>query len=72
MAIDQIENDVGRVPGHFDHAPAEIRTEIGLHLVGVVFQPGIDLPAIAPRGAPAGLVALEHDDIGALFGEMQR
>ena len=47
MAGDEIEHDVRRVPGHLDHAAAEIGAEIRLYRVGIVLQAGIDLSAVA-------------------------
>ena len=51
---------------------AQIGAEIRLHLIGIVLQPGIDLPAIASRCTPAWLMRLQHRDIHTLLRQMQR
>jgi hypothetical protein len=72
VALNKIEHQVGRVAGQRDHAPAQIGAEMFFHLVGIMLQAGIDLPAIAARGTPAGLPSLQHSDMDALFGKVQR
>ena len=65
MTLDQPEHHIRRVAGQRDHAAAEIGAEVRHDLVGIVLQSRIDLPAIAPRRAPARLLRLQQHDIDA-------
>ena len=72
IAADEVEHDVGGVAREVDHATAKIGPEILFDLVGIVFQPGIDLAAVASARAPAWLVRLQHRDLDAFLRQMQR
>jgi hypothetical protein len=56
MPRGKVENDLRRVPGQLDHAPAKVGPEVRLDLIGIVLQARIDLPAIAAGGAPPRLM----------------
>ena len=71
-AIDQIEGEIGCAAGEIRHRPARLGAKLRHEFIGVVFQAGNDLPAIAPRRAPARFLRLDQRDVGALFGQMQR
>ena len=47
VALDQPKNHVRRVARKRHHPTAKVRTEIRFHLLGIVLQSGIDLPAVA-------------------------
>ena len=72
MPRGKIENDLRRVPGQLDHAPAKVGTEVRLDIIGIVLQARIDLPAVAAGGAPARLVCLQNGNIDSLLGKMER
>ena len=72
VAADQIMREVRGAVGELDHAAAELGAEIGLDLIGIVLQAGIDLAAIVARRAPARLLRLQHQRLDALLGQMQR
>src|SRR5262249_59021800 len=72
VTTDEIEREVRGSIGKRDHAAAEVGAKIGLDLIGVVLEAGIDLAAIVARRAPRGLLGFQHDRSYALLREMQR
>ena len=72
MTGDEVKHHVRRIPRHPDHAATEIGAEVFLHRVGIVFQAGVDLAAVATGCAPARFMLLQHDHVCAVLGEMQR
>ena len=72
VAANQIEREIGSAVGERNHAAAELGAEIGFDLVGIMLESGIDLPAIAARGAPARLLRFQHDRVHAQLRQMQR
>jgi hypothetical protein len=69
---DQIEHECRRAARKGEHAGAQFSAEIAFDDIRIVFEPRIDLAAVASRGAPAGLLGLEQHDAHAAFGQMQR
>ena len=71
VLLDQIKDQRPAPGGAFAHAMPK-RAVFGLQNVWIILQAGIDLAAIAARGAPARGLCLQHDDPVTLFGKVQR
>ena len=71
MFFNSIEHDIGRIADRFRELPAGGFAVFRRHLGRIVFQTGNDLPAIAPRRAPADRLRLQQNDGCAGFGRIQ-
>ena len=72
VALDQVEDAVGRGGERGVERLARDRTEPRGHRVGRQPQPGIDEAHVAPRTAIAHAPGLEQDHLGPLLGRAQR
>src|ERR1043166_4545866 len=72
MARDQIEHRVGGASGKIDEAQSALGAEYRFEFVGIVLEPGDDLPAVAAGATPAGLARFEHDCLHAALGKRER
>ena len=72
MPRDEVEDDIGRRAGEAPQPLAALGAELRLDLVRIVLQARNDLAAVAARRAPAGRMRVEHDDVRARLGEVQR
>ena len=71
IAGDQIKDAVRSGAGKGQEL-ASLLFAIGAdHIIGIIFQAGNDLPAIAPRGPPAAFTRLKHYGFDASFRQMQ-
>ncbi len=72
MALDEIEDDVRRASRDAHQMLAGLRPEFRDYIVGIGFEAGDDLAAIATGCAPAGFAGLEHDDGEPRLRQLQR
>ena len=70
IALDEPEQRFGGGVGETNHVAAEF-AEILLDLVRIRFEAGIDVAAIAARGAPAGLMRLQQEHVDAALREVE-
>jgi hypothetical protein len=70
MALNETEEGFGSGIGKLHHPVAKC-AEIALDIVGIRLEAGIDMPAIAARGAEARLLRFQQQNIDAALGQMQ-
>ena len=70
--FDKVEHEIRCTSGEAPEPLAALEPERGLDLVGIMFEPGNDLAAIAAGGAIARRLGFEDDDVAPGFGEMKR
>lgn len=71
VALDPLADDAGPFEGHLAHQGSRIGCCGALDGVDIPAVAVDDLPAIAPRCAKANLGCLQHDDVKALFKQVQ-
>jgi hypothetical protein len=71
MPLNQVEHILWRRPCQRRHASAQVRTEVALDGVRIMFQARINLPAVAAGCPPAGLFGLEQYHVRPFLREMQ-
>jgi hypothetical protein len=70
VSLDEPEERRGRRVGKPNHVAAEF-AKISLDLVRVRFETGVNVAAIASRGAPAGLMSLQKHNVDPPLGEVE-
>ena len=68
---DDVEHGVGGAARESDKLSTMLRSEHLFEIIGVVFEAGNDLPAIASGAAIAWLLGLKNDCLNAALGKMQ-
>ena len=64
---DQRKHFISSPTAGFDNFLAALCSKTLQQLIGVVFEAGDDLPAVAPRSAPTRLPRIQYTDTDTLF-----
>ena len=71
-ALDEVEHEIHGPAGESPQALASLAAERGLDFIGVVFEAGNQLSAVAAGGAPARRLGFEDDGVSAGLGDVER
>src|ERR1700677_3114080 len=71
-ALDEVEHEIRGPTGEAPQALAALAAERGLDLIGIVFEAGNQLSAVAAGCAPARRLGLEDDGVAAGLRDMKR
>ncbi len=71
-ALDESEHEIRRPAGETPQPFAALATERALDFIGVVFEAGNQLSAVAAGGAPARRLGFEDDGVSAGLGDVER